>query len=210
MSHADVIAAADFFTVDVWTRRGLVTHYVFFLIHHATRMVEIAGVTPNPGGNFMAQVARNLTDHVDGFLRDKKFLILDNDALFAKAFCGTLEDAGVRIVRTAYQAPDMNAFAERWVQTVKRECLSKLILFGAGHLQRALSSFAAHYHSDRPHQGIGNERIAPSSDKPPNGNRVISLMSDLADRWGPIACVLAVTICAQSMPSYSQVSPGAT
>ncbi|MGK0205431.1 MAG: putative transposase, partial [Planctomycetota bacterium] len=89
MSHADVIAAADFFTVDVWTRRGLVTHYVFFLIHHATRMVEIAGVTPNPGGNFMAQVARNLTDHVDGFLRDKKFLILDNDALFAKAFCGT-------------------------------------------------------------------------------------------------------------------------
>jgi hypothetical protein len=75
--------------------------------------MEIAGVTPNPDGNFMAQVARNLTDHVDGFLRDKKFLILDNDALFAKGFCSTLEDAGVWVVRTAYPAPDMNAIAER-------------------------------------------------------------------------------------------------
>ena len=182
-SHADVIAAADFFTVDVWTKRGLMTHYVFFVIHHATRMVEIAGVTPNPGGNFMTQVARNLTDHVDGFLRDKKFLILDNDALFANQFCSTLEDAGVKIVRTAYQAPDMNAFAERWVQTVKHECLSKLILFGEGHLRRALSSFAAHYHLDRPHQGICNERIAPSSDEPPNGDRVV-----VDERLGGLLC----------------------
>jgi transposase InsO family protein len=182
-SHADVIAAADFFTVDVWTKRGLVTHYVFFVIHHATRMVEIAGVTPNPGGNFMTQVARNLTDHVDGFLRDKKLLILDNDSLFAKQFCSTIEDAGVKIVRTAIQAPNMNAFAERFVQTVKRECLSKLILFGEGHLRRALSSFAAHYHLDRPHQGIGNERIAPSSDEPPNGNRVV-----VDERLGGLLC----------------------
>tara|TARA_R110002073_G_scaffold101173_1_gene230011 strand:- start:202 stop:1269 length:1068 start_codon:yes stop_codon:yes gene_type:complete len=172
-SHANVLAAADFFTVDVWTKRGLVTHYVFFVIHHATRMVEIAGVTPNPGGNFMTQVARNLTDHVDGFLRDKKFLILDNDSLFVKQFCGTLEDAGVKIVRTAYQAPDMNAFAERWVQTVKRECLSKLILFGEGHLRRALNEFVAHYHQQRPHQSLDNNLIAPTSDEPPDGDKVV-------------------------------------
>ena len=130
-SHADVIAAAEFFTVDVWTKRGLVTRYLFCVIHHATRMIEDAGVTPNPGGNFVTQVARNLTDHVDGFLRDKKFLILDNDALFAKQFCSILEDAGVQVVCTAIQAPNMNAFAERWVLTVKRECLSTMILFGA-------------------------------------------------------------------------------
>ena len=172
-SHADVIAAADFFTVDVWTKRGLVTHYVFFVIHHATRMVEIAGVTPNPDGKFMAQVARNLTDHVDGFLRDKKFLILDNDVLFTKQFCSILRDAGCEVVRTAIQAPNMNAFAERWVQTVKRECLSKLILFGERHMRRALSSFAAHYHHDRPHQSLGNTRIAPTNDEPLNGNRVV-------------------------------------
>jgi putative transposase len=157
----------------VWTKRRLVTHYVFFVIHHATRMVEIAGVTPNPGGKFMAQVARNLTDHVDGFLRDKKFLILDNDALFAKGFCSTLEDAGVRIVRTAIQAPDMNAFAERWVQTVKRECLSKLILFGEEHLRRALSEFTAHYHEQRPHQSLDNNLIASTIHEPPNGEKVV-------------------------------------
>lgn len=119
-SHAGVIAAADLFTVDVWTKRGLVTHYVFFVIHHATRMVEIAGVTPNPGRNFMTQVARNLTDDVNGFLRDKRFLVLDNDVLFTKQFCSILGNAGCEAVRTAIQAPNMNAFAERFVQTVKR------------------------------------------------------------------------------------------
>ena len=108
-----------------------------------------------------------------GYLRDKKHLILDNDALFTKQFCSILGDAGCKVVRTAIQAPNMNAFAERFVQTVKRECLSKLILFGEGHLRRALSSFSAHYHLDRPHQGIGNERIAPSSDEQPNGDRVV-------------------------------------
>ena len=173
-SHADVIAAADFFTVDVWTKRGLVTHYVFFVIHHATRMVEIAGVTPNPGGNFMAQVARNLTDHVDGFLRDKKFLILDNDSLFAKQFCGTLEDAGVKIVRTAFQAPNMNSVAERWVQTVKRECSSKLILFGEQHLRRSLNSFVDHYHQDRPHQSLGNAPIEPRLGQPPSEGEIVA------------------------------------
>ena len=121
----------------------------------------------------MAQVARNLTDHVDGFLRDKKFLILDNDSLFANQFCSTLEDAGVKIVRTAYQAPNMNAFAERFVQTVKRECLSKLILFGEAHLRRVLSEFVEHYHAERPHQGLGNNPIAPKSDQPPSGSRVV-------------------------------------
>jgi len=172
-SHADVIAAADFFTVDVWTKRGLVTHYVFFVIHHATRMVETAGVTPSPGGNFMTQVARNLTDHVDGFLRGKKFLILDNDRLFTKQFCSILSDAGCEVVRTAIQAPNMNAFAERWVQTVKRECLSKLILFGEGHLRRALSEFANHYHQDRPHQSLGNNPIERQSKDPPTEGEIV-------------------------------------
>jgi len=95
---------------------------VLFVIHHATRMVEIVGITPNPGGEFMARVARKLTDHVDGFLRGKKYLILANDSRFGAKFCSILEEASVKVVRTAIKAPDMNAFAERWVQTVKREC----------------------------------------------------------------------------------------
>jgi transposase InsO family protein len=172
-SHADVIAAADFFTVDVWTKHGLVTHYVFFVIHHATRMVEIAGVTPNPGGNFMTQVARNLTDHVDGFLRDKKFLILDNDVLYSKQFVRILKDAGTKVVHTAIQAPDMNAIAERFVGSVKRECLSKLILFGDRHLQRVLSNYADHYNQDRPHQSVDNNPIQPRPGDPPTEGEIV-------------------------------------
>ena len=172
-SHADVISAADFFTVDVWTKRGLVTHYVLFVIHHATRAVHIAGITPHPNSAFMAQVARNLTDSVDGFLRNMQFLVVDNDVLFTRQFCSILADAGVDVTRTAIQAPNMNAFAERWVQTVKRECLSKLILYGEEHLRRALSEFLAHYHEQRPHQGLGNQRITPTADEPPNGNKVV-------------------------------------
>ncbi|MGK0303493.1 MAG: transposase InsO family protein, partial [Planctomycetota bacterium] len=143
-SHADVIGAADFFTVDVWTKRGLVTHYVFFVIHHATRMVEIAGITPNPNSAFMAQVARNLTDQVDGFLRDMKHLILDNDALYTKQFVRILKDTVTKVVHTAIQAPNMNSLAERWVLTAKSECLSKMILFGEQHLRRTLNELVAH------------------------------------------------------------------
>ena len=164
-SHADVIAATDFFTVEVWTARGLVTHYVLFVIHHASRAVHIAGVTTNPDSAFMAQVARNLTDSIDGFLRDKRFLILDNDSLFTARFERIIEDAGVRTVRTAYRAPDMNAFAERWVLSVKSECLDRIILFGCAHLERVLREYACYYNTERPHQGLANELITP---KPTN------------------------------------------
>ena len=112
-AHADAIAAMDFFTAEVWTARGLVTHYVLFVLHHASRVVEIVGITPNPNEAFMAQVARNLTDPVDGFLRDKRFLILDRDSKFTARFRRVLADAGVSVSTTAYRAPDMNTFAER-------------------------------------------------------------------------------------------------
>jgi transposase InsO family protein len=161
-SHADVIAAADFFTTEVWTARGLVTHYVFFVIHHATRAVHIAGITTNPDSAFMAQVARNLTDGFDGFLRNHKHLILDNDALFTTQFENILSNAGVKVIHTAYQTPNMNAIAERWVLSVKSECIHKMMLFGEGSLRRALKSYVAHYHTERPHQGIGNELIEPA------------------------------------------------
>lgn len=173
-AHAEVIAATDFFTVDVWTKRGLVTHYVLFVIHHASRVVEIAGVTTNPNGEFMAQVARNLTDSVDGFLRNKRFLILDRDRKFTEQFRRVLEDSGVSVVTTAYQAPDMNAVAERFVGSVKRECLDRMILFGERYLRCALQEFVEHYHRDRPHQGIRNELIAPSSGAPSTDGQVVA------------------------------------
>jgi len=153
-SHADVIAATDFFTVEVWTARGLVTHFVLFVIHHATRSVHIAGITTNPDSAFMSQVARNLTDCVDGFLHGQQFLILDRDSKFTALFRGILEDAGVRVVVTAFQAPNMNAFAERWVLSVKTECINRMILFGEESLRRALREYGVHFHGERPHQGL--------------------------------------------------------
>jgi transposase InsO family protein len=173
-SHAGVLAAMDFFTADVWTARGLVTHYVLFVIHHASRMVEFVGITPNPNGEFMAQVARNLTDPVDGFLRAMRYLILDRDAKFTDQFQRILMDAGVKVVKIVYQAPNMNAIAERFVASVKRECLDRLILFGEGSLRRALREFVAHYHEERPHQGVGNELLRPPAGGQPRGGEVVA------------------------------------
>ena len=171
-AHANTIVAMDFFTAEVWTARGLVTHYVLFALHHASRMVEIVGVTTNPDAAFVAQVARNLTDRVDGFLRNTKFLILDRDTKFTEQFRRILGEAGVEVVTTAYQAPNMNALAERFVQSIKRECLERLILFGADHLQQALKEFVAHYHIERPHQGLANRPITPVAGPPGNGEVV--------------------------------------
>ena len=182
-AHAGVIAAMDYFTVEVWTARGLVTHYVLFALHHASRMVEIAGVSTNPDGAFMAQVARNLTDGVDGFLSNRQFLILDRDRKFTAQFRRILEDAGVEVVTTAFQAPNMNALAERFVQSVKRECLERLILFGSDHPQRALNEFVAHYHLERPHQGLGNKVLTASTSEPPMDGDVV-----VDERLGGLLC----------------------
>jgi transposase InsO family protein len=173
-AHADAICGADFFTVDVWTKRGLVTHYVLLAIQHATRRVEIAGVTTHPNASFMAQVARNLTDQVDGFLHGQRFLVVDNAPSFTKQFDSILAAAGVNVMRTAIQAPNMNSFAERWVQSAKRECLSRMIVFGERHLRRVLGEYVAHYNRDRPHQGIGNRLITPPACDPPTDGEVLA------------------------------------
>jgi transposase InsO family protein len=169
-----VVAATDFFTVDVWTARGLMTHYVLFVIHNGSRVVEIAGITTNPNAEFMAQVARNLTDPVDGFLRGMGYLILDQDTKFTEQFERILKDAGLKLVTTACQAPNMNAIAERFVGSAKRECLDWMILFGERHLRRALREFLAHYHEERPHQGLRNELIAPQRGEPPERGKAVT------------------------------------
>ena len=160
-AHADVIAATDFFTVEVWTKHGLVTHYVLFVVHHTTRAVHIAGITPNPDSEFMAQVARNLTALDDGFLNGMRYLVLDRDTKFTDQFKSILEHAGVNIVPICYQVPNMNAIAERWVRSVKSECVNRMIFFGEDSLRRALRDYGAHFNAERPHQGIGNELVTP-------------------------------------------------
>jgi len=158
-----VIAAADFFTIEVWAPRGLVTFYVFFVIELATRKIEIAGITANPNEPWMLQVGRNVTDPVDGLLAEKNLLILDRDSKFTSAFRTLLNDSGVEVVRLPPRSPNLNAYAERFVRSIKDECLNRMIFFGEPSLRKATREFSAHYHRERNHQGIDNRLIEPTS-----------------------------------------------
>lgn len=132
------------------------TYYVLFGIDLKSRRVHICGITRHPNEAFMAQVARNLTDCIDGFLMSHRVLIRDRDCLFTAKFTSALEGAGVRNVLTPVRAPNCNAYAERFVLTIKSECLGKMILFGESSLRRACNEFVEHYHTERAHQGLGN------------------------------------------------------
>jgi len=129
-THWDVLAAADFFTVDVWTGTGLTRFAVLFILDLSTRRVEIAAITSEPDATLMSQVSRNLTDANDGFLAGQRFLIHDRDPLFTVAFRETLAATGVKTVRLPPRSPNLNAFAERFVRTIKESCLDQMILFG--------------------------------------------------------------------------------
>jgi transposase InsO family protein len=128
-----------------------------------TRTVEIAGITRHPDGTWMTLVARNLTAADDGFLRGVHALILDRDPLYTAAFRDLLRSSGVRPVLLPARSPNLNAFAERFVGSVRAECLDRIVPLGERHLQTAIRAFVDHYHEERPHQGLGNELIAPKT-----------------------------------------------
>jgi len=161
-AHWGAIAGADFFTTEVWTCRGLVTYYTLFVLDLKSRRVQIVGSTRNPDAAFMAQAARRLTDAVEGFLAGHRVLICDRDGKWTDGFRGLLEGAGVRMVLTPVQAPNANAYAERFVRSIREECLDHLILFGERRLLHVLKEFVAHYHEERNHQGLDNDLIAPA------------------------------------------------
>src|SRR5919106_5808676 len=159
-AHWNGLAAADFFTVEVLTMAGLVRYVVLVVMKLKTRTVEIAGITRQPDGSWMTQVARNLTDADDGFLRGMEYLILDRDPLYTDAFRDRLRDTGVKPLLLPARSPNLNAFAERFVGSVKTEWLDRIVPLGEKHLRAALRAFMDHYHEERPHQGLGNELIA--------------------------------------------------
>jgi putative transposase len=160
-AHWDCLAAADFLTVEVLTWRGLVTYHVLFVIELASRAVHIAGITTNPNEPWMTQVARNLTDAIDGFLRGKCHLILDRDAKYSEAFRRLFKDDGIEIIRLPARSPNLNAFAERFVRSIKAECLNRLIFLGEASLKHAVREYMTHYHAERNHQGMGNRLLKP-------------------------------------------------
>ena len=249
-SHMDVLAATDFFTTQVWTQGGLVTYYVVFFIHLATRLlfftlnredfsfvihldrqprtsrrreaqtgsrarsgsrsertldavehsrtlmewwpflifhrgglrikvinntrrVHVAGITPHPNEQWMTQVARNVTMADVGFLSSSRYLIHYRDSKFCESFHRIIEAVGVAPVKLPARSPDLNSFAERWVKSVKEECLSKLILFGEKSLRHALREYVVYYHHERNHQGKENLLLFPASDQLPQSERKV-------------------------------------
>jgi putative transposase len=174
-THMDVLVATDFFTTEVWTLGGLVTYYVLFFIHLGSRRVQVAGVTPHPNEAWMVQVARNVTMEEWGFLASGQYLIHDRDGKYCPAFQRLIDEAGVTRVPLPPRSPNLNAYAERWVRSVKEECLSRMILFGEASLRQALTQYVAHFHHERNHQGKGNGLLFPA-------------VSPDTVRQGPIQC----------------------
>jgi transposase InsO family protein len=161
-SHMEVLVGTDFFTVEVLTLKGLVTYYVLFFIHLESRRVSLAGMTPYLGQEWMEQQARNATMEEWGFLRGCRYLLHDRDTKFCASFRELIESGSVTTIRLPARSPNLNSFAERWVRSMKEECLSRLILFGERSLRRALQQYVVHYHGERNHQGKDNRILFPS------------------------------------------------
>jgi putative transposase len=160
-THLALLAGTDFFTAEVLTLRGLVTYYVLFSIHLESRRVDIAGLTVHPNEAWMKQIARNVTMDDCGALRDCRYLLHDRDTKFTRSFRAIMASGGVEPLVLPARSPNLNAYAERWVRSVKEECLSKVILFGERSLRRALSNYVDHFHGERNHQGKGNVLLFP-------------------------------------------------
>ena len=160
-SHWETLAAIDFFTIEIHTWRGLMRYMVLFAVELRSRKVEITGIIPQANGQWMKQMGRNLSDPMSGFLRGKRYIIHDRDPLFTREFAQILKTAGVQVVKTPKRSPNLNAYAERFVWSIKHECLNKMIIFGERHLRYVIDEYMSHYHHERPHQGIGNRMIDP-------------------------------------------------
>jgi transposase InsO family protein len=173
-AHWGAIAGADFFTTEVWTWRGLVTYYTVFVIDVASRRVQILGSTPHPEALFMHQIVRTLTMAEDGPVHAPHVLICDRDRKWSGDVRRQLRDAGIRVVFTPERAPNANAYAERFVRSIKEECLDRLIPIGDRHFRRAVAEYVEHYHGERNHQGLDNRLIS--------GPRVIQMTSRVRRR----------------------------
>jgi hypothetical protein len=160
------------FSVEALGITGMVRYLVFFVIDLKSRAVEIAGIAVDPGEAWMKQVARNLTDPVDGFLRGAKYLIHDRDPLFTAAFIAILEAGGVKSVKIPAQSPNCDPYAERFVKTIKYEGLNRFVIFGERHLRYLIKEFVEHYMAERFHQGIDGQlirNVGPTNDNGADG-----------------------------------------
>lgn len=165
--QAASMLACDFFTVETITLRR---YYVLFFIELGSRRVHLAGCTTNPTGGWVTQQARNLG--FTGVFEQTRFLIHDRDSKFCAAFDEVFRSEGIRVILTPVRAPQANACAERFVRTVRAECLDWLLIAGRSHLEHVLRTYTAHYNAERPHRALalvpplaGNTAARPANGK---------------------------------------------
>lgn len=158
-AHWKALSAADFLTVEVWTSRGLITHYLLFVMSLANRVVTIAGITTRPDEAWILQTGRNLTDTENGALRAKQYLIVDRDTKYTAQFRRLIRDSGTKVIRLPPRSPNLNAHCERFVRSIKDECLNRMIFVGQASLRRAVYEYVEHYHCERNHQGLKNRLL---------------------------------------------------
>jgi putative transposase len=161
-AQASGIIACDFFTVETALLKTL---YVLFFIEIGTRRVHVSVSTSNPNSAFVTQQARNLCFELDECAEPPRFLIRDRDAKFARSFDDVFTSEGIRVIRTPIRAPNANAFAERWIETLRADCLDWMVIFGPRHLDRVLLIYVEHYNQRRPHRGL--QLRAPEGASPP-------------------------------------------
>jgi hypothetical protein len=135
------------------------TYYVLFVIGIADRVVHVAGITRRPDEAWMLQIGRNLVDEQDGALAGMRYLIIDPDTKYSQRFRQFVEEGGTKVIRLPPLSPDLNAYAERFIRSIKEECLRKMIFVGQASLRRAIGEYMAHFHEERNHQGLENRLI---------------------------------------------------
>ena len=162
-AQASHLVATDFFTMDTVLFHRL---YVLFFIEVGRRRIWITGVTPHPNAAWVTQQARNVSTDLADARVDPKFLVHDRDTKYVASFDEVFRSEGAQILKTPFRTPNANAYAERFVRTVRSECLDHLLVVNAGHLERILRSYAEHYNGHRPHQGLSQEIPVPTPRSP--------------------------------------------
>jgi len=164
--HAKTLWAADFLSVKAWTSQGLRQMHLLAFIHIETRQVWVSHCTLHPTQDWVAQQARNFLMHLESTGLPAKKLLMDRDGKFAPIFDAILKPSGIKVKKLPVRSPNLNAFAERFIQTLKHECLNHFVILGHKHLNYLVATFVDYYHTQRPHQGKDNEPLLKLANAP--------------------------------------------